>query len=107
MCRLHHVAIATTCFDEYKKLFKKLGMVIEREVGQIPTRQIWFYEGIQLKEVSSLEHGTNVEHIALATKDIDETIKIALSNGCKLDPRGNNWFILSNGTEIELMKEDY
>ncbi len=106
MCKLHHVAIATIDFEEYKELFEKLGMTIQREVGEAPTRQLWFNEGIQLKEVSSLEYGTNVDHIALGTKDIEGTIKIALSNGCKLDLRGNNWFILSNGTKIELMEEE-
>ena len=105
MCKLHHVAIATIDYEDYKELFAKLGMTIQREVGEAPTRQLWLTEGIQLKEVSSLEYGTNVDHIALETKNIEETIKIALSNGCKLDSRGNNWFILSNGTEIELMKE--
>lgn len=106
MCKLHHVAIVTIDFEEYKELFEKLGMTIQREVGEAPTRQLWFNEGIQLKEVSSLEYGTNVDHIALGTKDIEGTIRIALSNGCKLDSRGNNWFILSNGTKIELMEEE-
>ena len=98
--------IATIDFVEDKERFEKLGMTIQREVGEAPTRQLWFNEGIQLKEVSSLEYGTNVDHIALGTKDIEGAIKIALSNGCKLDSRGNNWFILSNGTKIELMEEE-
>lgn len=106
MCKLHHVAIATTDFEKYKELFEKLGMTMQRKVGETPTRQLWFNEGIQLKEVSSLEYGTNVDHIALETKDIKGTIKIALSNGCELDLRGNNWFILSNGIKIELMEEE-
>ena len=106
MCKLLHVAIATTKFNEYKELFEKLGMTVDREVGEAPERQLWFCEGIQLKEVTSLDCGSNVDHIALATKDIDNTVKIALSNGCKLDSRGNNWFILPNGTKIELMKEE-
>lgn len=106
MCRLHHVAIATINFEQYKELFEKLGMTIKREVGQAPTRQLWFYEGIQLKEISDLDSGNNVDHIALETEDVEGTIRTALSNGCKSDPRGNNWFILSNGTAIELMKVD-
>lgn len=105
MCKLHHVAIATINLEDYKELFIKLGMTIDREVGKAPTRQIWFYEGIQLKEVNSINSGVNVDHIALATKDIEKTKNIALSNGCKLDSRGNNWFVLSNGTLVELMKE--
>lgn len=105
MCKLHHVAIATIEFEQYKELFEKLGMTIERENGKKPTRQLWFNEGIQLKEVSSIEQGNNVDHIALATKNIEETVRLALLNGCKSNSRGENWFILPNGTVIELMKE--
>ena len=36
--------------------------------------------------------------------NIEETVRIALLNGCKIDSRGNNWFVLSNGTVIELIK---
>lgn len=104
MCKLDHVAIATTKFEETKELFKKIGMNIDRETGTIPTRQLWFYEGIQLKEVASMEHGTNVDHIALGTNDIEKTARIALSNGCSPDERGRNWFTLPNGTAIELMR---
>ena len=106
MCKLHHVAVATTKFNEYKELFEKFGMTVERENGEAPERQLWFSEGIQLKEVDSLSYGSNVDHIALATKDINNIIKIALSNGCKLDSHRNNWFVLPNGTKIELMKEE-
>ena len=106
MSKLHHVAIAITDFEEYKELFEKLGMTIKREVGEKPARQLWFFEGIQLKEVSSLKKGTNIDHVALETEDIAETVRIALLNGCKSDSRGNNWFILPNGTIIELMKKE-
>lgn len=106
MSRLHHVAIAIRDFEKYKELFEKLGMKIKREVGEKPSRQLWFFEGIQLKEVISLEKGTNVDHIALEIEDIAETVKIALSNGCKSDLRGNNWFVLPNGTVIELMQKE-
>ena len=104
MSKLLHVAIATTEFEKYKKFFEQLGMTVERENGQIPTRQIWFYEGIQLKEVDNIQLGTNIDHIAISTNNIKETIEIALLNGCKMDTRGNNWFVLPNGTTIELIK---
>ncbi len=104
MSKLHHVAIATTEFERYKKIFEQLGMTVERENGQIPTRQLWFYEGIQLKEVDDIQLGTNVDHIAIETNNIEETIKIALLNGCKMDTYRENWFVLPNGTKIELMK---
>lgn len=104
MSKLHHVAIATTEFERDKKIFEQLGMTVERENGQIPTRQLWFYEGIQLKEVEDIQLGTNIDHVAIWTNNIEETIKIALLNGCKMDTCGNNWFILPNGTRVELMK---
>lgn len=104
MCRLHHIAVTTKNFDDYKMLFKELGMTVEREVGKFPQRQLWFYEGIQLKEVLNLETGLSVDHIALVTEDINGTIKVAVSNGCKHEPKKDNWFILSNGTKVELIE---
>lgn len=106
MCKLDHVAISVVEFEQYKKFFEQLGMTVERETGEAPTRQLWFCEGIQLKEVSSVENGTHIDHIALGTGDIEKTVSIALANGCKEDPRGSNWFVLSNGTVIELMKTE-
>ena len=102
MCKLLHVAIATTEYEKYIKLFKQLGMKVERESGKIPERQLWFFEGIQLKEVENFDIGNNVDHIASVEKSID----IALLNGCTLDSDRSNWFILSNGTKIELMSEE-
>ena len=104
MSKLHHIAIATVEFEKYKKLFEELGMSVERENGTMPTRQLWFHEGIQLKEIDNTQIGTNIDHVAIRTNDIKETMKIALLNGCKMDTRGNNWFVLPNGTRIELIK---
>ena len=104
MIKFHHVAISTTEFEKYKKLFEQLKMKIERENGQKPERQLWFYEGIQLNEVNEIKVGDNVNHIAISTSNIDETMKIALENGCKKDSFRDNWFVLPNGTKIELMK---
>lgn len=105
MCKLHHVAIATNEFERYVKLFEELGMKKERENGQIPERQLWYYEGIQLKEVRESDVGTNVDHVALSTENIEKSIEIALLNGCTLDSCRNNWFVLPNGVKIELMFE--
>ena len=104
MSKLHHVAIKTTEFEKEKNIFEHLGMTVERENGQIPRRQLWFREGIQLKEVEKIQLGTNVDHVAIKTNDIEKTIKIALSNECKRDRCGNNWFVLPSGTRIELIK---
>lgn len=104
MCKLHHVAIATENIEKYKELFEKLGMTVERESGEVTRRQLWFYEGIQLKEVNSMEKGNGVDHIALETENVEETVRIALENGCKTDSRADNWFALPNGVLIELMK---
>lgn len=107
MCKLHHVSIATNNFEQYKKLFLMLGATIKREIKKNTTKQLWFYEGIQLKEINSLKFGTDdVDHIALGTKNVEKTIKIALENGCTLNLRGKNWFSLPNGIAIELMEID-
>lgn len=39
MSKLHHVAIATTEFERYKKIFEQLGMTVERENGSISSRK--------------------------------------------------------------------
>ena len=104
MCKLHHIAISVLDFDQYKVLFEKLGMTVKRITREAPSRQLWFYEGIQLKEVNVSESGSDVDHVALETKDIGETVRIVLENGCRLHSRGINWFVLPNGINIELME---
>lgn len=104
MCNLHHIAISVLDFEQYKVLFEKLGMTIKRITGETPSRQLWFYEGIQLNEVSFSSRGSEIDHIALHSNDIEKTVQIALKNGCKTHPKGSNWFILPNGVNIELME---
>ena len=105
MCKLHHIAISVLDFDQYKMLFEKIGMTVKRITGEAPSRQLWFYEGIQLNEVNFAESGYSVDHIALESKDIGETVRIALENGCRFHPRGINWFVLPNGINIELIEQ--
>ena len=105
MIRLHHVAIAVDEFDKYVDLFVSLGMSIQRTTGKIPTRQLWFEEGIQLKESQVVKIGDNVDHIALGTDNSADSIKAALENGCSLIRERNNWFCLPNGISIELMED--
>ena len=104
MCYLHHVAISVDDIEKYIKLFEKLGMTIQRKNGTSPNRQIWFNEGIQLKEdYSSLNNGANIDHIALQSDDIETVVKVALENGCYFDIRGYNWFVLPNGIRVEVL----
>lgn len=103
MCQLQHVAITVIEFEQYKELFEKLGMKVQRMTGKAPFRQLWFYEGIQLKEECAVEIGNYVDHIALDVQNIEENVKIALENGCCPHSRGNNWFVLPNGINIELI----
>lgn len=104
MVLLHHIAIATVDYDQYKMLFEEIGMHLERETGSMPSRQLWFREGIQLKESRDVRKGSNVDHIALRTDCKEEILRIALKNGCTPDIHGNSWFSLSNGTIIELIE---
>lgn len=103
MILLHHAAIATVDYDQYKKIFEKIGMQVERETGTAPNRQLWFREGIQLKESQNVNRGSNVDHLALRSDQKEETVKIALENGCTPDEHGDSWFSLPNGTLIELI----
>ncbi len=80
-------------------------MTVERKSGKQPERQLWFNEGIQLKEVENINYGDNIDHFALETDDIEKTKEIAIENGCKLDKDNRNWFRLSNGTRVELLNK--
>lgn len=104
-CFIHHVAISIVEFDQYVELFKKIGMNVQRTTGEAPQRQIWFTEGIQLKETSVLKIGNNIDHIALCVNNIEATVKIAFENGCHSFSQGENWFLLPNGIVVELIKK--
>lgn len=67
MILLYHAAIATADYEQSKRLFEKIGMHIERETGSVPNRQLWFREGIQLKESQNVSRGSNIDHLALKT----------------------------------------
>lgn len=103
MILLHHAAIATADYEQSKRLFEKIGMHIERETGSVPNRQLWFREGIQLKESQNVSRGSNIDHLALKTDQKESLVQIILENGCTPEARGDNWFSLPNGTLIELI----
>ena len=105
MSHLHHVAITVADYERYIDLFQKLGMTVQKTRGEAPDRQLWFEEGIQLKEAPEGEARGNVDHIALGVTDKKEIMRIALENGCSPLPKGDKWFALPNGVSIELMEE--
>ncbi len=105
MTRLHHVAISTKNYDADKELFEKLGMTLRNTTGEKPNRQLWFNEGIQLKEVAEYTVGNSIDHVALGTPDAAQTRKIALENGCGESEKGDTWFVLPGGVMIELIQE--
>jgi len=104
MVRLHHAAIRVDKFDWYRDFFEKLGMTEKKSKGAAPNRQLWFNEGIQLKESVDISGGNIVDHVALGTDDIAGTVAFALSCGCFKHDK-DNWFVLPNGVFIELMDE--
>lgn len=105
VCKVDHIAIATPEFEWYVSFFETVfSMNVKRTFGKEPLRQLWFEEGIQLIECKEVcVKGTSVNHIAIAVKDVLETADKALKNRCAVCPRGNNWFTLPNGEEIELI----
>lgn len=102
MVTIHHAAIRVDNYEWYKDFFEKLGMHIRKSAGEAPARQLWFEEGIQLKESNEIVNGNNVDHIALGTDDVAGTVSLALSLGCRKHDK-DNWFILPNDVIVELM----
>lgn len=107
MIQLHHVAIAVKEYDKYVALFSSLGLSIQRETGVAPNRQLWFEEGIQIKEIELFDgvDGLDyIDHIALGTDNSENVIKIAIENDCSMIEERENWFKLPNKINIELME---
>lgn len=104
MIQLHHVAIVVNDFDKYVDLFLRLGMNIQRITGETPNRQLWFEEGIQLKE-SHDESADGIDHIALGSNNRTGILKTAIESNCSLIMERDNWFRLPNGISIELMED--
>lgn len=108
MCaQLHHVAINVQDFEWNLHLFQKLfHMKIKKTAGEKPNRKVWFYQGIQINECSSLSpDSSNYDHIAISVNNISETVTQALKMNCTPLSNGNNWFLLPEGTKIELIKK--
>lgn len=105
MIQLHHVAIAVNDFDKYVDLFVRLGMNIQRITGEAPNRQLWFEEGIQLKESCNDISTDGIDHIALGTDNRTDIFKAAIGSDCSSIKEKDNWFRLPNGISIELMED--
>lgn len=105
MTRLHHVAISVNEFEKYVELFVNLGMKVQRITGEIPNRQLWFEEGIQVKEVLDEKHAGEIDHIALGAENASNLMQIAFENNCGTINGRERWFSLPNGISIELMEE--
>ena len=103
MIQLHHVAIAVNDFDKYVDLFVRLGLNIQRITGEAPNRQLWFEEGIQLKESCNDISTDGIDHIAFGTDSRTDIIKTAIGIDCSSIKEKDNWFRLPNGISIELM----
>lgn len=101
---LHHVCIGVRNFDWYLDFFQEVfGMTVERTAKEAPHRQLWFDQGIQLKELTEdSTFGTFCDHISIGVDDIPATVAHAVSKGCKPLAKGAHWFELPEGGEIEL-----
>lgn len=102
---LHHVALCVADFEWHLSFFKEVfGMSVSRETGTAGNRQLWFYEGIQIIEKQCLLSAEHiVDHIAVSVLDSKDVITKAVSFGCTLPANHDNWIVLPNGLQIELM----
>ena len=105
MIRLHHVAIAVNDFDKYVDLFLRLGLNIQRITGEAPNRQLWFDEGIQLKESYNDIRTDGIDHIAIGTDNRADILRAAMDSNCCSIAEKDNWFGLPYGISIELMED--
>ena len=104
MVSVNHIAISVSEFERYSRLFVSLGFNVLRESGEYPNRQLWFKEGIQLKEDMTIEDKNVIDHIALEVDHEDNVVKLALENGCYRLRKNDNWIALPNGIAIVYTK---
>lgn len=103
MLKLDHISMYVDDFDWYVRLFRDVfGMTVRRTKGEAPKRNLWFAEGLQLRECVQLPAADGVyDHLAFAVEDIPGTVALAIANGCSPMPKGH-WFALPNGAQVEL-----
>ena len=111
--KIHHAAVNVCELDWYAGFFQDVfGMTVERTAGEAPSRQIWFREGIQLIEKAEggkaggqtvLAH-EGCDHISLGVDEDPVCMaKRAVDRGGKpVEGKGEHWFSLPNGVQIEL-----
>ena len=106
--RIHHVAIAVQDFEWYVSFFTDVfNMTVERTAGEVPKRQLWFAQGVQIVE-SADDRPVNgpaaCDHISIGVdNDPEEAASLAIAHGCsKVDGKGAHWFALPNGVLMEM-----
>lgn len=105
MTEIDHIAVRTMEYDKTKAFFEDIfGMRSYKETGEAPHRIIFYLEGIQLNEVTSLEHGQNsYDHFSIGVEDIPAVMRAVGEKypDCRLEK--DHWIILPDGqTRIEL-----
>lgn len=104
MNKLHHIAIKTNKAEWYVKFFKKVfSMNVKKEVSNSEARKIWFYEGIQINEVTeNCNQEGYTDHIAISTEEKEAIIRKSGECGCVQIKE--NWIQLPDGLIIELIE---
>ena len=103
MARIDHAAIRTKSYEEAQRFFKDVfEMHMWRDIGEIPVRNCWYKEGIQLCEVEELNAASEngYDHISIAVDSEAEIMEKIKAYPVKAI--NDHWFSLPNGTKIEL-----
>ena len=111
MARLDHVCIETSDYEEYCAFFIAVfSMNVEKTKGNIPSRIMWFKEGIQINEVEKSKEKKDgsgaVGHLCIKVEDVEEIYHKSMKRGCTGVEGKTNWVILPNGVKIELKPLD-
>lgn len=103
--QLHHVSIMVDDLDWYVNFFGNVyGMTVIRTKGEAPKRNVWFAEGVQLRETTELPKDIGLyDHLSFAAEDIPTVVATALAQGCTaVEGKGAHWFRLPNGALVEM-----
>lgn len=104
--KLHHAAVNAVNFEQTVRFFQEVfQMDIDRTAGISPQRKLWFQQGIQVNEVSSINSSAGLwDHIGIQVPDKTEVLTKAFAFGCTPFPGKTDWFFTPDGLLIELME---
>ena len=103
--KLHHVCVNSANFEQTGRFIQEVfQMEVSRTDGAVPSRRLWFREGIQVNEATEPSAAAGAcDHIGIEVSSKEEILCKIPAFGCTVLPEKPHWFLTPDGFVIELM----